>query len=268
MLLKADAAQLEWRVKVYQSQDRVGMQEIIDLLDLHTDNQKVFGLPSRLIAKIFIYRMIFADAFGEKGYRGPAYAYANDADFMKTSTSVKFWESVLENFFGKYEGVLQNSVGLIREATSTGKIVIPSGRFYTFEQRATFKGMDWPRSDILNYPTQGLSADFMAMARKAAFDLVEKLGYGERALFINTVHDDIEMDVDNDPEIVYNISIALEKAFDMIPWMFERQYGVKVNVPMAGEVKFGFSLHEDGMSKFKQETFNETWNKTINANHC
>ena len=85
LLLKCDASQLEWRVKVFLAQDKVAMQEIEENLDLHTDNQKVFGLPSRLIAKIFIYRMIFADAFGPNGYDGPAYAYANDNEFSQTS---------------------------------------------------------------------------------------------------------------------------------------------------------------------------------------
>ena len=78
------------------AQDEVGIKEIVANEDLHTDNQKFFGLPSRLIAKIYIYRQIFADSFGDQGYRGPAYAYANDPDFMSVSKSVKYWEAVTD----------------------------------------------------------------------------------------------------------------------------------------------------------------------------
>lgn len=273
MLLKADAAQLEWRVKVFMSQDRVGMEEIANGLDLHTDNVKVFGLPSRLIAKIFIYRMIFADAFGDQGYDGPAYAYSKDADFMGTSSSKKFWKNVVERFFEKYEGVHEHSINLIKTATETGRIVNPSGRYYTFEPYQKWNGQwDWPRTDILNHPIQGLSADFMSLARRDIFNSIPLLGYADLALLINTVHDDVEMDVDNDPEIVYNCSINMIKAFRNIPQLFEREYGTKVNVPMDAEVKFGFTLYETpsgetpsptDLIKFNPKTFEQDWKKYI-----
>lgn len=153
MIIKADASQLEWRTKVFLAQDKVAMKEILENLDSHTDNQKLFGLPSRLIAKIFLYRMIFADAFGPNGYSGPAYAYANDGDFMPTSTSKKFWEGVIEKFFEKYSDIREHGLLLIRKATSEGKITNPSGRFYKFVPYQKWDGStDWPRTNILNYP--------------------------------------------------------------------------------------------------------------------
>lgn len=56
MLIQADASSLEIRVAAFLSQDPVLMQEIRDGLDLHTDNQQRFGLPSRLLAKILNFR--------------------------------------------------------------------------------------------------------------------------------------------------------------------------------------------------------------------
>lgn len=58
MLLKVDAKalQLEWRVAVELSGDKVGLQEILDGVDSHADNQQRFGLPSRLIAKTYLFR--------------------------------------------------------------------------------------------------------------------------------------------------------------------------------------------------------------------
>ena len=267
MLIKCDAAQLEWRVKTYLAQDRVAIKEIVDEIDLHTDNQKKFGLPSRLISKVFVYRMIFADAFGPNGYSGPAYAYANDNDFMQTSKSKKFWESVIEKFFDKYPEIREHGLSLIRTATSEGRITNVSGRFYNFVPYQKWDGStDWPRTNMLNYPVQGLAADFMQCAR---LEIGKKYWeewkpkYGDRVLLVNTVHDDVEADVDNDPEIVYNTCIELIKSFRNIPLAFKKRYGVAVNVPMDGECKFGLTLAEKTMTKFNVKTFEEDFNKCL-----
>src|SRR3990167_2458859 len=166
MLLKCDASLLEWRVKVFLAQDKVGMEELLNNRDLHTENQEFFKLPTRLIAKTFIYRMIFADAFGERGYNTPAYSYANDPEFMQTSSSVKYWETVIEKFFKKYYGIKEHSLNLIRSAIETGRVESPSGRFYTYHQKAKRDGsLDWPRTEILNHIVQGFSADIVSEAR-------------------------------------------------------------------------------------------------------
>lgn len=56
MLLQCDASQLEWRVALALSEDWVGINEILGGEDTHAKNQAAFGLPSRLIAKIFLFR--------------------------------------------------------------------------------------------------------------------------------------------------------------------------------------------------------------------
>lgn len=76
-------------------------------------------------------------------------------------------------------------------------------------------------------------------------------------LLNNTVHDDIEMDVDNKAELVYNICIELRKSFQDIPKSFKKRYGVEMNVPMDGECKFGYTLAEETMTKFNEKTFEE-----------
>lgn len=262
MLLKADAAQLEWRTKVFLSQDPIALREIQNDEDLHSDNQKFFQLPSRTIAKNFLYRMIFADAFGPNGFGGPAYAYANDPDFMHVSASTKYWEGVVARFFDKYRGIYEHGLSSIKQAIETGRLVNPSGRFYPFEPYQKGNGdWDWPRTKILNSPVQGLAADFMTLARRIAYNSIKSAAWfnDELVLFVSTVHDDIEMDVDNQKELCYNISIALEDCFTQIPQEFEAQYGTKVNVPLAGEVKLGWTLFEDDMVKFKRKDFDQIW---------
>jgi len=244
MILKCDAAQLEWRVKVFLAQDKLAMGEIQEQLDLHTDNQQVFGLPSRLIAKIFIYRMIFADAFGPNGYDGPAYAYANDVEFSLTSTSKKFWVGVIDRFFTKYPQVREHSLNLIREAIANGQIVNPSGRFYPFQPYQKWdNSWDWPRTNILNYPVQGLAADFMQLARLEIYRRMVSENLLSKVLLINTVHDDVELDCPPDKDLIVKINQILLDSFEGIPQLFKKKYGVEINVPMGGEVSIGLNLY-------------------------
>jgi hypothetical protein len=259
LLLKIDAAQLEFRVKVFLAQDQKGMEEIALMdegkYDVHTENQTRFVLPNRTIAKNWLYQAIFCDAFGESGLRGAAGGFAAKADFQHVFPKNKAhegWLGVLERFFEKYPSIYQHGPVLIREATQTGRIVVPSGRFFPFKPEPSYGGsLDWPRSKILNYPVQGFSADLVQVARLIIWSWWDT----QKGLLINTVHDDVEADVDNDPDSCYNICIRLEDSFRQIPAVFEQKYGSEINVPMQGEVKYGINLNEKFMKKFKRETF-------------
>jgi hypothetical protein len=269
MLLKVDGAQLEWRVKAYFSQCPVAIPEIelMDLgkFDIHSDNQAKFKLlpgtlEGRTLAKNFVYQMIFDDAFSEDGYDRPARGYSKKADYQHVSKDPKYWYKVIEAFFNKYPAFYDNSVHLIRQATETGRVVVPSGRFFLFGPEPSWDGsLDWPRTDILNHPVQGFSADLVQVARRTIWDRLQTFKYRDKVLLINTVHDDVEADVDNNIEVVYNTSLLLEKAFQDIPQEFYRKYGVKLNVPMAGEVKFGVNLNEKSMKKFKKASFEKDY---------
>lgn len=267
MLVKADASQLEWRTKAYLAQCPIAIREIEELEwrpkeeDLHSQNKEAFKLPNRTIAKNFLYRMIFADAFSSRGFGGPAYAYANDADFRHVSTSVRFWEGVVTRFFDKYPAIYNHGVDSIRLAVENGELVNPSGRIYKFRPYTKKNGeQDWPRTKMLNSPVQGLAADFMTIARKIAWETIPP---SEQILYQSTVHDDIELDVDNDPDLVYTICIGLEKAFTGIPQEFRKQFNAEVNVPLAGEVKIGWTLYEKDMTTFNRKDFDNIWRSIL-----
>ena len=89
MLLQADAKQLEWIGATYLSQDKVAIDEILREVDMHSENQKRFKLPSRLIAKTFVFRLI---------YGGSAYSYAHDPDFRDIGNE-SFWQDVIDAFY-------------------------------------------------------------------------------------------------------------------------------------------------------------------------
>lgn len=57
MLINADVKSLEIVAAAYLSQDEILIQEIRNKVDTHGDNQKRFGLPTRLIAKTFVFRL-------------------------------------------------------------------------------------------------------------------------------------------------------------------------------------------------------------------
>ncbi len=56
MIVNADAKALEWVAGSALNGDKVAHQEIWDGVDQHTLNQDAFKLPSRLIAKKFVFR--------------------------------------------------------------------------------------------------------------------------------------------------------------------------------------------------------------------
>lgn len=110
---------------------------------MHSDNQQRFKLPSRLIAKTFIFRLLFG---------GSAYAYSNDVEFKDTSTSEKFWQGVIDETYNKYRGLANWHKSLMQQVVQTGKIIIPSGREYVYTPERRRGELVYPRTTILNYP--------------------------------------------------------------------------------------------------------------------
>lgn len=227
MLIQGDASALEWRCAAYLSQDQIAMKEIYDNIDQHTDNQLRFGLPSRLIAKTFVFRLI---------YGGSAYSYANDPNFAEVSKSEKFWQGVIDEFYNKYKGLHKWHTKLMQEATTTKKVILPTGRIYQFEPELRRGEKVFPRTTILNYPVQGLGADLMTIARVSLYNRMRKLNY-EKAQLVNTVHDSIIIDCDNSH--VGSLAKTMLDVFEDVPKNFQKMFGKEFNLPMKAEVQVG-----------------------------
>src|SRR3990167_11300356 len=178
MLVNVDAKHLDWTAAVYLAQDKVGMKEIIKGFDLHTDNQKVFGLSSRLLAKKFLFRIIFG---------GTAFSFYKDSEFAEANMNLAEWEAVIEKFYRKYKGIHEWHERLIKEATTTKQLSIPTGRSWKFEMKRTKRGdLEWPITTIKNYVVQGLEADLMMLTRVSLFNRIK---HDKEILMINSVHD-------------------------------------------------------------------------------
>jgi DNA polymerase I-like protein with 3'-5' exonuclease and polymerase domains len=211
---------------VFLSKDKKGYEEIWNDVDQHTMNQNDLGLPSRLIAKKFVFRLI---------YGGSAYSYANDNDFVDVSTDEKFWQKVIDKSYAKYHGIGRWHESLMYEAMSTGRVCIPTGRHFPFAPIDKGGGkLKWPRTQILNYPVQGFGADLMVLAR---YILKRELLGKHGVKFICTVHDSIVWDVvDSEVDSVVE---TIFKAWDQIPQEFLKWFGIPLDLPPKVEVGVG-----------------------------
>lgn len=212
----------------------MGIREILEGVDVHEVNRIRFHLPTRLVAKTFLFRLI---------YGGTEWSYAQDPEFTSTSTKPKFWRGVIDEFYAKYTDLAKWHAAIVERAISDGGLTIPSGRQYKFVPYRDKKGeLRWPRTTILNYPVQGLSADLMSIARVSTFKRIKKLD--KRVLLANTVHDDLELDCPEEPELIWETGKLLESVFEDIPMNFERLFKIPFNVPLVGEISVGKNLKE------------------------
>lgn len=226
MLLQADAKQLEWVGATYLSQDSTAIEEIWKSVDQHADNQQRFGLPSRLIAKTFVFRLI---------YGGSAYSYANDPNF-KDIGGEDFWQGVINQFYDKYKGLAQWHKDIFDTAKRDRKLVMPTGRVYNYEPDLKYGKAQWPRTKILNYPVQGLGADLMAIARVSLKNRIKGM---EDIFLVNTVHDSIIIDFNHHKHDPVELVRLVDKCFNDVPLNFKKLFGVEFNLPMRVECEVG-----------------------------
>jgi len=232
MLIQCDASQLEWRTALELSKDWTGINEIIGGEDTHAKNQEAFGLPSRLIAKIFLFRTIF---------RGSGWSFANDPDFMHVSTSSNFWDDMNEKFYKKYSE-LDKTHHRWKDIVMSGKpIVGPLGREWTITIHRDFRGeIKIPWTTLSNYPIQGTGADIMTLARLSANRRIKEAGIEAR--LISTVHDSICWDAHN--KDLQQITDICYQVFDDLPKNIWKIFGYNWETPMTCEAKAGPNMKD------------------------
>lgn len=227
---------LEWRTLLELAKDEVGIQEIIGGEDTHAKNQEAFGLPSRLIAKIFLFRTI---------YRGSGWSFANDPDFMHVSSSSQFWDDMNAKFYTKYKGI-DNCHRHWKDLIMAGhSITGPMGRSWSCPPRRDYKGeLKVPWTTLTNYPVQGTGADVMMLAR-----IMTKKRITDANIpcdFISTVHDSIVLDCRS--QHLERLRSIFDSVFADLPSRIHSIFGYKWSVPMACESKYGPDMKN--MSKF------------------
>lgn len=232
MLVSCDASGLEWRVLLELSKDIIGIQEILEKQDVHSRNQTAFNLPTRLIAKIFLFRTI---------YRGSGWSFANDPDFMHVSISPKFWDGKNESFFNKYKGIDKLHKTWGEQVVQGYPIDGPLGRSWTINLKQNFRGeLVIPWTTLTNYPVQGTGADVMMFARIMAYKRIKQAKISVD--FISTVHDSIVVDCLQ--KYIPQVATIFHEVFADLPKMFKGAFGYTWEVPMECEVKYGMNMKE------------------------
>jgi DNA polymerase I-like protein with 3'-5' exonuclease and polymerase domains len=235
MLINLDAKSLEWVTAVYLSGDQVGRQELKEGFDIHSRNQDALHLPTRTIAKIFLFRTIYCDEGG-----GGAYAFANDPEFAHVSSSTRYWQERIDAFYLKYKGLAKWHTDLLVRVGQTGRLSMPYGREYVFLRKEKNGEKLWPKTQIYNYPVQGLGAELMAIVRvslaKRLAALVRSKVLAEYKL-IATVHDSVLIDAPQ--EALAPISTIVYNVFRDVPKNFERLFGIPFDLDLNVEIQAG-----------------------------
>ena len=154
---------------------------------------------------------------------------------MGVSTSEKFWQKVIDNYYIKYSGVRGWHTTLMQTARATGRLTIPSGRFFPIEPKPSQYGLKWPDTVIKNYPVQGFGADLVMLARLRADQLIRESEL--EALLISTIHDSIVADVPE--ENVESIGRLLNQAVEDVPQLCLQTFGYPFSLPLTAEVQYG-----------------------------
>ena len=249
MLIYSDGAQLEWRVVAELSGDKQAIKEINEGLDTHTDNQEKFNLPTRLVAKTFLYRAIF---------KGTAPAYAQDPEFMHVSTKADYWQGVIDAFYDKYSSIANFHSKIIKDALRHGEIQNPiSGRRHVFTKVLRRGVEEYSENDIVNYPVQSLGADIIACSRVHIRQRLKEEGLLNKEVYpVLTVHDSVIYDVVNDYDTIIHTSEIIKDCFTSVQDFWEQRYGFRLKVPHDCEVKVGKNwgnldtIYKDGKWKF------------------
>lgn len=215
------------------SRDEVGIAEILNGDDTHTLNEEAFNLPSRLIAKIYLFRTIFL---------GSGWSFANDPDFMHVSDSPKFWDNINEQFYKKYHGIDKYHKQCADQVIKGQPLVSPFGREWLIEMKRDKNGeLKIPWTILSNYPTQGTGADVMMVARVSFARRLRTLKLHGSVLMISTVHDSIVLDVEDERDYQTLVNL-FHQVFDDLPANFRKLFGYEWIVPLTCECKMGMDM--------------------------
>ena len=205
-ILEIDFAQLEFRTAVYLAQDKQGMEDIKNKIDVHQYTADIIGV-SRQDAKAHTFKPLYGGVTGtedEKRYY---------TKFLEKYKDIKTWHDRLQS-----------------EAIRYKRIKLPTGREYSFPyaERTPWGGSTYG-TQIKNYPVQGFAtADIVPLACINIYKLMKDKGV--KSLLVNTVHDSIVADVYPGEEDVMS-DIFNQGTADVIPAL-KQYYKIDFNVPL------------------------------------
>jgi len=214
-IMEIDFSQLEFRTAVFLAQDKQGMKDIDDGVDVHQFTADTIGV-SRQEAKAHTFKPLYGGMSG-------------------TEDEKRYYKAFLE----KYKDIAKWHENLQSSAIEFKKVKLPSGREYSFPyaQRQAWGGSSYS-TQIKNYPVQGFAtADIVPIACINAYKMMTDKNV--KSLLVNTVHDSIV--VDAHPDEIKLMTDILDKATRNVIDSLYNFYKIEFNVPLDTELKIGYN---------------------------
>tara|TARA_R100001369_G_scaffold41401_1_gene67560 strand:- start:6671 stop:8710 length:2040 start_codon:yes stop_codon:yes gene_type:complete len=212
-IVEIDFSQLEFRAAVFLAQDKQGMKDIANGVDVHQFTADTIGV-SRQDAKAHTFKPLYGGMSG-------------------TEDEKRYYKAFLD----KYKDIAKWHETLQSTAIQYKKIKTPSGREYAFPyaQRMAWGGSSYS-TQIKNYPVQGFAtADIVPIACINVYNLMRENKV--KSLMINTVHDSIVVDVH--PDEHDQMIKLLDKGTKNVIESLNKYYGIDFNIPLDTETKSG-----------------------------
>ncbi len=217
-ILEADFAQLEFRTAAYLSQDEVAINEVKTGFDVHSYTADVITKSGQFTTRQEAKAHTFAPLYGATG-------------FGRTEAEASYYEQ----FTKKYKGIAVWHSRLAKEAITTSKIKIPSGREFSFPNiQRRRNGSVSNFTQIKNYPVQSFAtADIVPLILME----IDKRLSTCKSCIVNTVHDSIVIDVH--PEEEQQVLYIIKSVNTDMKSIIDREYNIDFNIPLLLEAKIG-----------------------------
>lgn len=212
-IMEIDYAQLEFRAAVFLAQDKQGIEDIVNGVDVHQYTADIIGC-SRQEAKPHTFKPLYGGKSGTEDER-------------------RYYRAFLE----KYKDISKWHTDLENKAIKSKMVTLPTGRQYCFPyiRRMSWGSSNYP-TQVKNYPVQGFAtADVVPLACINIYKLMKE--HGCKSLLINTVHDSIVVDVY--PTEVEILSKILKQGCLDVKRELKSRYNIDFNVPLDVDVKMG-----------------------------
>ena len=212
-ILEGDYSQLEFRVAGFLAKDNKVYEDVRNNVDVHSFTASVLGV-SRQDAKADTFKPLYGGLLG-------------------TQKQMEYYRA----FKSKYSKITQWHEDLQNDAITNKRVVLPSGRYYNFNNvyRMRYGGVS-NSTAIKNYPVQGFAtADLLPIA----LIRLKKLLTDRQMLSIicNTVHDSIVMDVHPDEQ--ESAVQTMKEAMLSLPEECKSRYNIDYDMPIGIEIKIG-----------------------------
>jgi len=243
VIAEADSAQLEFRVAGFLGNDAQAKHDIADIeWDAHVTSAAAMAGCR--------YGELYA------AYKGGDEGAAEKRQAAKPETFKPLYggqrgtpeqERWYAEFRKRYPGINAEQESWKHEViTSRDRCLItPWGlRFYFPHARMAESGYVNVTASIYNYPVQCLAtAEIIPIALAFLWHRIKAAGYEERIRLVNTVHDSVAAELDE--ELAPWFEQACIEAFTMDVYIYLRQvYKLKFDLPLGAGIKVGMHLSE------------------------